>query len=66
MLSVDVNRISVDYDIYSKLKDLNDRLTEIENWIGGLLRDKIEEYDKEQDLQNNRLNKLEYESLTKK
>lgn len=63
MLSIDINRIPVDYDIYSKLQDLNNRLAAIEQWIGGLLRDKIEEIDKEQDLQNDRLNKLEYELL---
>lgn len=53
-------------EIEGRINDLNGRLDNIYDWINSLLRAKIEEYDKENDLQNDRLNKLEYELLSLK
>ena len=53
-------------EIEGRINDLNSRLDNIYDWINSLLRAKIEEYDKENDLQNDRLNKLEYELLNLK
>lgn len=55
-----------DQEIMGRLNDLNTRLTGLFEWVNTTLRDKITEYDKENDLQNDRLNKLEYELLNLK
>lgn len=53
-------------DIYGRLNDLNTRLVQLYEWVGTTLKDKIIEYDKENNQQNDRLNKLEYELLSLK
>lgn len=53
-------------EILGRFEDLNSRLVNLYNWINTDLRLKIQEYDKENTQQNERLNKLEYEQLTKK
>lgn len=51
-------------EIEGRLNDLNGRLTNLYTWVETMLRAKIEEYDKENDQQNDRLNKIEYELLS--
>jgi hypothetical protein len=59
-------QIMEDEEIRGRLNDLNTRITQLYEWINTSLKDKITEYDKENDLQNDRLNKLEYELLSLK
>lgn len=54
-----------DEEISGRLEDLNTRLVNLYTWVDTVLRAKIQEYDKENDQQNERLNKIEYEHLKK-